>query len=255
MRLGKVAGADVLPHEHQSDCAHDDTEIHLEAALVDILHVVGKLAAQFAETAAVHLREPGDAGAHLVAAAMFIAEYMGVVHRERARPDKAHVAFEYIDELGQLIERCRAHQASERRKALGVGQREPVRPAAVVHRLEFDEVEYLVVESDAFLTEEYSGASVGKMQADRDDEKDGARQYQTTARGNNITSSLAPGFIPVCHSIILYIFCASPPICRGGQISQQSHRAPPPPWPGALPARSACGSWPCIAHRHRDAAR
>ena len=65
----------------------------------------------------VHLREPGDAGPHLVpqhVALDELAVFLVVRDRMRARTHQAHVAEHDVHQLGQLVDRITAQYAAQR---------------------------------------------------------------------------------------------------------------------------------------------
>ncbi|OQA22240.1 MAG: hypothetical protein BWY63_00932 [Chloroflexi bacterium ADurb.Bin360] len=66
-----------------------------------------------------------------------------VLHQQRPRADEAHIAAQYVPQLGQLVQARAAKEAAEGRQPFGVGQQIAVGPAQVAHGAKFEEGEGL----------------------------------------------------------------------------------------------------------------
>lgn len=71
---------------------------------------------------ALHLSQPCDAGQDFInAQGVTQADELGLARQTRARPDKAHLAFEYIDQLWCLVEFAAPQEPSDPRNAGRLG--------------------------------------------------------------------------------------------------------------------------------------
>ena len=77
-----------------------------------------------------------------------------VFHEEGPRTDKAHLAFQYVEESGKFIQAGAAHQFAESRESIRVGQELPIGSASTGHRAEFIQDKRLTVKPWAFLHEQ-----------------------------------------------------------------------------------------------------
>ena len=94
----------------------------------------------------------------------------------RARAHYAHVAQQYVDELGQLVYVGLAHDVSPAGLAgVVLGGLQGVGLGVHLHGAELDAVEFLVVQSVPFLAEEHRSRH-GDLSHDGYDDQDGDEQ-------------------------------------------------------------------------------
>jgi len=67
---------------------------------------------------AIDLGPPGKAGPDIVAPHLLGIVEWQIMEEERPRPDQAHVAPKYVEQLGQLVEAGGAQPAAEFRQTL-----------------------------------------------------------------------------------------------------------------------------------------
>ena len=127
-------------------------------------------------SASVHLRPPGDArpyGEHLPLVGGVLGKRPGMVGEGRPWADKAHIAFEDIDALRQLIQRKSAKDPARPRDAGIVIVAVDAAPRMLRthgHGSKLVESKHFLVQPDTLLTKER--ASLG-IQADQEhDEKE-----------------------------------------------------------------------------------
>ena len=144
---------------------------------------------------AVDLGPACDARSHLKHPEFFLGVLVdrpGMVGERRARADEAHVAFQNIDGLRQLVDRRGADDPSDLRHA-AVAFAAVYARACVLrvdhHRAEFVHIKCLVVFAESHLLED--DRSLG-LQFDRDsrDQKYGPQDQQNAGRDDDIKASL-----------------------------------------------------------------
>ena len=116
---------------------------------------------------AVHLRQPGDAGTHVVTARLARRVVAQVLGQQRTRTHDAHLASQHVDQFGQLVEARRAQQATEARQALFVGQWTTIGVDGVAHRPELVEAKRHTVEPRALLARTRRGGHDGATRRGR----------------------------------------------------------------------------------------
>jgi len=104
--------------------------------------------------AAVDLRPPGDAGTYRMTAGLFGRVPIQVAHKQRPRPNQAHVALDDVPQLGQFVQAGAPQKLAKGRQAIGIGQQGAGGIAGIGHRAEFDHGEGLATETGALLAEE-----------------------------------------------------------------------------------------------------
>ena len=105
--------------------------------MLHIPYIIGKLLWPRHRVATIHLRPPGNAGFHLVAARLLGAVERQIFHQQRAGPHKRHVAFQNVEQLRQLVEGSFPDELPDGRETLFVGEQMAVCVALVGHGLEF----------------------------------------------------------------------------------------------------------------------
>ncbi len=150
--------ADAFAREEFPDRQDDDLEVQPQRAVIDVPHVQREFLLPGERVAPVDLRPTGDPGPHLVTAGLLRRVAGQVLHQQRARADQAHVTFEHVEKLRQLIEAKTAQKAPESCKPLRVREQGALRVAGVGHGAEFVEGEGLAVQSGALLAKEHGRA-------------------------------------------------------------------------------------------------
>lgn len=124
--------------------------------MLDVLHVQQNLLARQQVVAAGHLRQAGEAGAHLRAVAPSVDALLELLAERGALgpgPDEGHIPLDDVPELRDLVQARLAHELAERRDA-GVVALRPLRAAALrvdVHGAELVDPEGLPALADALL--------------------------------------------------------------------------------------------------------
>ncbi len=136
------------------DSEREDLGVKPQRPAIDIVQVERESLLPSEGVAPAHLRQAGKAGANIMAALLFGRIKGEIIHKEGPRADQAHFAFKNIDELGKLIEACRAKEAARPAEALCILQQRAVGVAPVGHRAELDEIERTAVQSRALLPEQ-----------------------------------------------------------------------------------------------------
>ena len=145
------------------------------------------------------LRPTGDARTHEVAHHVFVDEcavFFGVFEHVRARSDERHVAEEDVDELRQFVDVGAAHEVADARFARVVlCGLFAVAVGIDVHGAEFVAVEFLAVESTAFLAEE-DRPRAGEFDECAEDEIDkGKDENERQCRNNEVEGALHHGVV------------------------------------------------------------
>jgi hypothetical protein len=117
-----------------------------------------------------HLCEASDAWTNAVAAPVIIRIQRQISHEQRPRADDTHVAAQHIEQLGQLVDRCRSQPSAERRETAVVGQQIPLGVALVDHAAKFQQPEWPIVETGANLSKKH-GMSEARANQHGDDEQ------------------------------------------------------------------------------------
>ena len=151
-------GADAFTFEDLNQRHKEDLDVKPETAVVNIPHIEGEFFLPGERVAAVHLRPAGDAGAHFMSACLFWGVAVEVLHQQRAWTHQAHVTFEHVEELRQLIQAGGAQEAPKAGEALLVGQQVTIGIAQVAHGAELVESEQLAVQAGALLAEDHRPA-------------------------------------------------------------------------------------------------
>ena|SRR6516225_4062892 len=110
--------------------------------------------------AAAHLGQASDAREHFVSAPLLRRVTVKILHQQGARPNKAKVAFEHVDQLGQFIEAGAAQQHPEWREALLVRQQLARCVARRSHASKLVDYEWLVVATRTLLPEKHRRAEL-----------------------------------------------------------------------------------------------
>src|SRR5450756_864966 len=98
--------------DHRAGRSPHDVQVALQRPGLHVLQVEAQHVVEREVTAPADLPEPGDARQHDVPPPVPFFHELAVSQRQRARPDKAHVALEDIEELGQPVSytHLRAHE-------------------------------------------------------------------------------------------------------------------------------------------------
>ena len=195
--MGGLFVVDILVAEDFLKSCQHDGDIGFKGEIVDIPDVEAEFFSPGEIVAAMALRPSGDAGSHVVAAHLLGRVKRQILHQQRARADERHVAFEHVPELWQLIERGIAHEGSELRYALFVGQQFAVGSFPLVHGLELDDAERLPLESGSLLEEEDSGSFVEEVQKSGHCEQHRAEHKQHACAGGYVDEAFEKSAIHV----------------------------------------------------------
>src|SRR5581483_11469553 len=163
IRPGSVAAA---RGDDDAQRPGDDREVAPEAPRLDVIAVEGDAAGVIDVVAAADLPRPGQPRPRpqIVVDVFAVARHLG--DDDRPRPDNAHLAFENVEQLRQLVEAGLAHRRAERgdaRVVLELLQRAPLLGRVAIdremalqhpvgiehHRAEFQAVEGAAVKPDA----------------------------------------------------------------------------------------------------------
>lgn len=184
--LGGLGVVDVLFFYDAAQGSPDYGAIGAEGDVVDIPHVELEFLSPAEVVSSVTLRPAGDAGAYVVAAHLLGTIERQILHEQRAGANEAHITLKHVPQLGQLVERRVAHEGAEASDSLLVRQQLAVRAFALVHGLEFDNLERLALEAGALLKEKHSCALVEEMEQNGNREKNRTENYQNSGTCRNV---------------------------------------------------------------------
>ena len=119
--------------------------------MINIVHIKFKSFLPGNRISSIHLRPPGNARLHRMAAALEISVEGKVLGEPWPGADQRHVAPEDVEELGKLVEGSVADDLSKGGEPQFVGQEGALRVPAVVHGPELDETEDLFALARPFL--------------------------------------------------------------------------------------------------------
>lgn len=139
-----------------------------KATIIYIIHIVFKFLLPADGIASVDLCPTCDAGAYFVATGLLFTIEWEVFHKQGPWPDKAHIAFDDIDELWYFVQACFADEFTYGCESLRIGQEIAGFVALVVHGFELDDLKESGIFSWPGLGKE-GLAGVGKPQQDGDD--------------------------------------------------------------------------------------
>ncbi len=145
---------DVAALEDFREGGEDDFHIAQKGDALDVLEVVRNLRFPGHCIAAVDLREPAQALAHGVAAALFRSHEYHVAHELGSRPYHGHVALEDVEEFGEFVEAGATQELAVAREAHVVREEFALGVAGIGHGAELHELEYAFVLAGARLGEE-----------------------------------------------------------------------------------------------------
>ena len=170
----------------------EQAQIQQRADVLDVIEVVGQLAADAAQVGVgrkLHLGQPRNAGPH--GQALAVGRQLALQFREelrpfRPRPDQAHVAAQDVQQLRQFVEMRGPHEPADPRDARVAGHR-PTRPrqrlAVMDHGANLINREEPAATADADLRVK-GGAARGQLddQGGRGDERQGDRSQHQSRR-------------------------------------------------------------------------
>ena len=134
--------------------SEDDLHVAPEGDVLDIFQVVIDLGFPRDGVAAVNLGQAAQSLANAVALALFRGHKDQVAHKLRPRADYGHVALQYIEEFGELVQAGAAQESSVTVETLLVGEQVALRIALVCHGAELDQLEDFFVLAGARLRKE-----------------------------------------------------------------------------------------------------
>ena len=187
---GRVPGrAHAVTAEHLRHRLGQDLDVESGRAVVDVPDVERELLVPRDRVAAVHLRPPGDARAHLVAARLLGGVERQVLHEQRARAHQAHVAVHHVEQLGQLVDARAAQPLPERGEAFGVGQERAVGAAPVGHGAELRHHERPSAASRPLLAEQHRRPHAHAHE-ERDDREQRRQHHERGRRTDDVDDAL-----------------------------------------------------------------
>ena len=139
-----------------------------QRAMIHIPHIQLKLLRPRDSIASMTLCPARDTRPHFMTTSLLFAIQWEILHQKRPGPYQSHVTFQHIDQLRQLINRCRTHKPSNPRQPVRIWQQISISIPLVRHCLKLDHLEYLSVLSRTFLKEECARPFIGKMQPNSD---------------------------------------------------------------------------------------
>ena len=89
-----------------------------------------------------------------MATVLFRGISIEIFYQERPWANKAHLAFQDVEEFRKLIQAGAAHQLAEPCESIRIGQELPIGSAVIGHRTEFAEHKGVSVKSRTFLREQ-----------------------------------------------------------------------------------------------------
>src|SRR3954467_4561938 len=100
---------------HSGNGLQQNLQIQHARPAIDVFHVKLHPALERDAAAPHHLPQASDAGLHAESAAMpGCAERFVIAHWQRTRTYEAHVAFEHVDKLWQLVQAALAQESADR---------------------------------------------------------------------------------------------------------------------------------------------
>lgn len=123
------------PHREYSG-VQQNSQVHKEAAILEVVKVVLNVFMDQVSAVSAKLPQPGDARVDLKALALALSITAHDEWHFRSRPDQAHIAFQHIEQLRQLIKTGAPQVSAYGRDSRipGIGRRALVRRRADVHR-------------------------------------------------------------------------------------------------------------------------
>jgi hypothetical protein len=176
----------------------------------DVLRIDVHVLVQQRAALARHLPQAGDAGTNEVPG--MVDEVVGLcdAHQLGAGANEAHVAFDDIEQLRQLVEAPLANETADRRvariveafvglPAIAAIEVRVVRPTVVHHRPELDHAERLAVATDALLAKEDVGT---EHQAHREGDTgdDRKEDHETEERTDEVDATLEESIVDTDNS-------------------------------------------------------
>ena len=150
--------ADPLPLQDLPDRHGDNPNVQPQRLVVHVPHIQPEFLLPTDGVAAVDLGPAGDPWPHLMAPRLLRGVAPQVLHQKRPRPHQAHISFEDVEQLRQLIEAGGPQEAAEGGQARRVGEEGAVGTAGVGHGAELEEQEGTAVQTGTLLAEQHRAA-------------------------------------------------------------------------------------------------
>lgn len=163
--------------------------------MVDIPYIILELLFPGDGISAMALCPSGNTRPDFMATHLFGCIQRKVLDQQWSRPDERHVAFQDIDELGQLVDGCRTHETSDFGESVLVGQKISFGIPLIGHCLELDYSENLGIHTRPLLQEKHPGTFVGKMQPYGDRNQERQQTKQCDQRDDEIENALQVSFV------------------------------------------------------------
>ena len=142
-----------------------------QRAMIHIPHIQLKLLCPRDSIASMTLCPARNTRPHLMTTSLLFAIQWEILYQKRSGPNQSHITFQHVDQLRQLINRCRTHKPSNLRQPVRIWQQISIGIPLVRHCLKLDYLEYLPALAGTFLQKECSRPFIGKMQPNRDDQE------------------------------------------------------------------------------------
>src|SRR5665647_8902 len=188
--------------DHRAGRLPHDVQVALQRPGLHVLQVEAHHVVEREVTAPADLPEPRDARQHDVPPPVQFFHELTVAQRQRARPDKAHVALEHAEELGQLVEAQTPQDAADagdprivthfEQRAVGLVellQRALGLPGVMDHGAKLVEVEGPLTDADALVNEEHRSVR-RHLDQGGDDEEQRTQDDQQKRRHDSVRSPL-----------------------------------------------------------------
>src|SRR5450759_226477 len=188
--------------DHRAGRLPHDVQVALQRPGLHVLQVEAHHVVERQVTAPADLPEPGDARQHDVPPPVPFFHELAVSQRQRARSDKAHVALEHTEELGQLVEAQTPQDATDPCDARivthleqhAVGFVELLQgalglPGVMDHGAKLVEVEGPLTDADALVNEEHRSVR-RHLDQGGDDEEQRTQDDQQKRRHDSVRSPL-----------------------------------------------------------------
>ena len=146
--------ADPLPLQDLPDRHGDNPDVQPQRLVVHIPHIQPEFLLPTDGVAAVDLGPAGDPRPHLMAPRLLRGVAPQVLHQKRPRPHQAHISFEDVEQLRQLIEAGGPQEAAEGGQARHVGEEIAGAITGIRHGAELEQPEGPSAQAGALLTEQ-----------------------------------------------------------------------------------------------------
>jgi hypothetical protein len=194
--------------------------------MIDIPNIVIKPLRPLYCVAPVYLGPAGNAGFHIMPSFLVIIVQRQVLHQQGSRAYKRHVAFQHIDQLGQLVQRGFAHKLPDARQALIIRQKIALYIPRIGHGFEFDYAKYFFPITGPWLNKP-DRTFVEEDQQENNQQEDWGNQNQQDKRNGPVDEGFKDARVQTC-SLGKQIY-GYPLALRAQEKPLKSKRTPPQP--------------------------